>query len=369
MKLVKTINVTNEHSESELHAPTSLDWLGPIRMLVIAFIAFGYASTMPRGPEKAEYLRMFGYDPSWYGISVIFMMTGFLSLRSLRRHNSPLKFLFSRFGRNIPTLLIFALIVILAIFPIFAVAPEAGTSRLDQHLQYLVSVISCVNPGTLTPGLLDNALYTCVIQGGLWTFRWGAIAFIGTALLWGIGILRHNKIIAYLTIALTISFIVLMVYASKTPDIHPVLNFIITGLHLGWAYMFGMCLYAYGARLPRTYLIPLSLIGFAALHFYLIAWTPLIEISMELGLGYLCYLGITSKRPAPQWVRATPDISLGLYMFNWPATQITLLLIPTLTPLPLFAIAFPVTVLISLCVWGLVSRKINIKLAQKLALS
>ena len=37
-----------------------LGWLGPARMLVMAIIAFGYASTMPRGPGTSEYLRTFG---------------------------------------------------------------------------------------------------------------------------------------------------------------------------------------------------------------------------------------------------------------------------------------------------------------------
>lgn len=366
---MKTINDTSQNTSKMCANSASLNWLGPIRMLVIVFIAFGYASTMPRGPQTAEYLRMFGYDPSWYGISLLFMISGFLALRSLQRHGSPLRFLLSRLGRNIPTLATASLIVVFFVFPLLGVPLEAEGSRFGQHFRYLASVISCFNPDVLTPGLLDNALYKCVIQGGLWTFRWGVIAFTATAILWATGILRHKHIILCLTLALMVSFIAVMVYSSKVSDASPLLRFTRTGLRLGWVYMAGMTLYAYRAHMPRTYLIPLGLIGFAALHFYVFAWSPLIEISTELGLGYLCYLGITSQRARPNWVRAMPDISLGIYVFNWPTTQITLLLIPSLTPLALFGIAFPLTLLISLCVWELVSRKINYKLNQRLSLA
>lgn len=345
----------------------ALHWLGPIRMLVIALIAFGYASTMPRGPSKDEYLHIFGYDPSWLGISVLFMTSGFLALRSLQRHGSVMQFLRSRAGRNLPVLAIFALSVVLIVFPLLGV-PLDGTagegSRLSQHLQYLFKVITCLNPNELTPGLLDNALYMCVIQGGLWTFRWGMIAYILTGVLWAIGGLRSNRTLLIFTGAAISSYAAVMVYSIKTPDAHSLLEPVTIALRLGWAYLAGMCAYGLRGKLPRTFWVPLGIWIIAAIQYYFLQWTPFIEISMEIGLGYLVFLGITSKKTLPNWLKPVPDLSLGLYIFNWPTAQIMLLLIPSLTPIPLFALSFPVTIILALSAWGLVSRKLNIKLSN-----
>ncbi len=343
-----------------------LTWLGPVRMLVIACIAFGYASTMPIGPGHAEALRTFGYDPSWYGISILFMISGFLALRSLDRHGSSVKFLRSRLGRNLPILIIFALLVILIAYPLFGIpqgTTATGSSRLELHLRYFFKVISCVDPNQLTPGLLDNALYMCVIQGGLWTFRWGMIAFILTAALWVLGALKNTKILLALTILSGICYAGLMLYGGKVSIDNPIFDFTAVSLRLGWVYLMGMCAYAYREKLPRNMLVPIVIIFAAAVQYYAMPLTPLIEITAEMGIGYLVYLGITSQRRMPNWFKSMPDLSLGIYVFNWPAAQISLLLMPELAPLELFVVAFPITLLLAYVSWASLSRPINLRLS------
>lgn len=356
-------NKTRELWRPESKGPQLHDWLGPVRMLVIAFIAFGYASTMPRGQDMPEYLRMFGYDPSWYGIAVLFMMSGWLALRSLERHGSALKFLISRLGRNLPILVIFAASVPLILFPLFATPVDAGTSRVDQHLQYFLKVVSCVDPNTLTPGLLDNALYMCIIQGGLWTFRWGMIAFLATALLWVIGGLRDRRLLLLYTITCLVSYVGLVTYGVETPDHPPLLEFVATGLRLALMYLGGMCAYAYRHKLMRSLLIPAGLLAATLVQYFMLPWTPLLEVFASVSLGYLAYLGVTSERVAPNWVKKMPDLSLGLYVLNWPAAQLVLLNMPGISPLALFGASFSLSALLAFVLWTLVSRKINVKLS------
>lgn len=359
--------------DEKYQSGTKLGWLAPVRMFVIAIIAFGYASTMPRGLGEAEYLNLFGYDPSWIGIQIIFMITGFLALRSLQRHGSAFKFLISRFARNIPTLVVFTGVVILALYPLFGnpLGAENGAweTRLSLHLQYFVKVVTCFDPDVLTPGLLDDALYMCVIQGGIWTFRWGVIAFVATAMMWVVGGLKNRRFLAMLTFALVMLYTIIFVYAMEHTDTYlsKYLEFAITGLRLGGVYMVGMCVYAYREDLPRSLAIPAGFLALAGVQFFFLAWTPFIEISMELGFGYLAFLAMTSRRKVPMPIQALPDLSLGLYIYNWPAAQIALLVMPSLTPYPLFAISFPVTVFLSYTTWFLFSRKINIRVAQRLS--
>ncbi len=343
-----------------------LAWLGSVRMLVITIIALGYASTMPRGPGNAEYFNMFGYDPSWYGIQIIFMISGFLALRSLHRHGSAGKLLLSRMGRNLPALAVFAGIVILVLFPLFGVPLGSGETRLDQHMWYFIKVVSCFDPAVVTPGLLDNALYMCIVQGGIWTFRWGLIAFCATALLWALGGLRNPRMLALLALGMTMLYAAIVVFSVHNPDVvfGHFMGALVTGLRLGWMYMVGMCLYAYRETLPRSLAIPSGLLALAAVQYLFLPWTPFIEISAEIGLGYLVFLAMTSRLQVPKRIGKLPDLSLGLYIYNWPAAQIVLLMLPTLTPYKLFAVSFPVTVFLSYVTWRLVTRKINFSLGR-----
>lgn len=367
------MTTTIARMRGQIQADNKLDnaklaWLGPVRMLVIAIIAFGYASTMPRGPGNAEYLNMFGYDPSWYGIQIIFMISGFLALRSLHKHGSALKFLLSRTVRNLPALTVFAGLVILVLFPLFAVPMGVGETRIDQHMQYFIKVVSCFDPSVVTPGLLDNALYMCVVQGGIWTFRWGLIAFVATAILWAIGGLRNPRMLALLTLGSTMLYAAIVVFSVHNPDtvFGEAMQALVTGLRLGWMYMVGMCLYAFRTRLTRSLAVPSGLLALAAVQYIFLPWTPFIEITAELGLGYLVFLAMTSQMQVPKRISKLPDLSLGLYIYNWPAAQITLLLIPTLTPWALFALSFPATVLLSYLTWILVSRPINLGIGKRM---
>ncbi len=364
-----SISQVNTHIMGHLGSDQmKVSWLAPVRMVIIAIIAFGYASTMPYGPGSAEYFKLFGYEPSWYGIQLIFMISGFLALRSLQRHGSAIKFLISRAVRNIPTLIVFTGILIMVLYPFFAVPIAEGETRFAQHIAYIFQVITCVNPNALTPGLLDNALYMCAIQGGLWTFKWGVIAFIVTAILWVIGGLRDRRFMALLTIGVTMlyaAFVALDVNNSGVVN-EQILEFALLGFRLGWMYLVGMCMYAFKDVLSRSVAIPIALLMLAGMQFMLLPWTPFIEISADLGFGYLVFLAITSRIAVPITLARLPDLSLGLYVFNWPTTQITLLVMPSLTPYPLFAVSFPITVLLSYTTWLVVSRKININLSLRL---
>ncbi len=352
-----------------------LAWLGPVRMLVITLIAFGYASTMPRGASEAEYLNILGYDPSWIGISVLFMMSGFMALRSLQKHGSIVKFLTSRMGRNLPTLILSALLIICVVFPVFGAPLGTEATRGSQHFQYFLKVVTCVDPDVLTPGLLDNALYKNVIQGGLWTFRWGMIAFFATALLWGLGGMKNKWILLGLSVAILLAYMGIMFYISnvnalenpalENPSVSPLIKFTATGLRLGWAYMAGMSAYAFRKILrPSLLTVALIAVGFLIVSIvsFLLSWASFVEIIIDSAFGYMVYGAVCSTKKLPHILKALPDLSLGLYVFNWPMAQLTLLMLPTLSPLGLFAISFPLTVLIAYISWAALSRPINARL-------
>ncbi len=338
-----------------------LPWFGVLRMFVVLLIAFGYASTMPRGPGVAEYGRIFGYDPSWFGIEVLFFLSGFFAMRSLARHNSGKKLLLSRALRNIPALALFAIMVIFVLFPVFG-AP-ANNLRIGQHIGYFLSVVSCFNPGQITPGLLDNALYMCVINGGLWTFRWGAIAFIMTAIGWYFGVLKNKYIIAGLAVLSVCIYWLSVMSWVKNPALADNSFFALINIssRLGWIYLAGMGVYAWSDKIPKTMLIPALLFAITFVQYKFLPWTAGISISASLGFGVLVLFLMTSQKPAPEFIRKIPDLSLGIYIYAWPVPQILLLIWPDLTPWGLIGLSLPMVILLALASWGFLSRPINKK--------
>ena len=133
------------------------------RILIVFAIAFGYASTMPHGPDATEYLKHLGYEPSWIGIQLLFFFSGFLALASLQRHQSALKYLISKALRNGPLLVVFTFVTVGIIYPVFGTSSGNLFADMAKLGRYAFQTITCINPGQPLPGLLDDSKYMCLI--------------------------------------------------------------------------------------------------------------------------------------------------------------------------------------------------------------
>ena len=90
--------------------------LNAIRILIVLMIGFGYASTMPIGPGSAEWGRHLSYDPSWFGLQILFFLSGLMAWRSLSE------------GRTGWTYLRSLVIIYMAFIEIYTIVLENGRS-------------------------------------------------------------------------------------------------------------------------------------------------------------------------------------------------------------------------------------------------
>jgi len=314
-----------------------------VRILIVLAIPFGYASTMPRGPEASEYLKHFGYEPSWIGIQLLFFFSGFLALASLQRHKSAFKYLFSKVLRNGPLLAFFTLISVGVIYPIFGKSSGNLMADMVKLSRYAIETITCVNPGQRLPGLLDDSKYMCLIQGAIWTFRWGLLVHIGAAIGWKVGLLSRKKYIASYAILSTVGY-GLIQYIYIIGNFESLYLPMMT-LRLSYPFLIGMAVYAYRDQIPKSLPIKsgllLSLGLIAAINATFLAWTPLIEISLTAFWGYAAYLLAFSKGYLFKWTENVPHLALGFYLAAWPSAQVLLLLNPSLTPPSLIMLSIP----------------------------
>ena len=324
-----------------------LSRLNAVRTLVVLVMAFGYASTMATGPGTPEIGRMLGYEPSLFAIQLLFFLSGWLALRSLHRHGSGWKMLASRARRNLPLLAVVTGVVAFLVYPMIRadVAHAMGGSDL---LSYFFQTVSCVDPSQVMPGALDGAHYACLLQGAIWTFRWGALFYIGAAIAWRIGLLRGSLIGAGALLC-TLGYAATSWVAAKTGTL--MLEHLDTALRLAYPFALGMAVFNAAERLrDNPLLVPgiaVAAFTFATVNFLFLAWTPAIEIGLTLAF---CALAHTAVHSRTRWLRVLdnwPPLALPLFLLNWPLAQIWLFLQPGVTQTALIAATLGTAVLLA----------------------
>lgn len=321
--------------------------LSSMRVIIVLFIAMGYASTMPVGPRAQEIGSHLGYEPSWIGIQILFFFSGALALRSLQARRFGIDYLRQRFLNIFPLLTAFTLAAILVIYPLCAPDGRFDLETTTALLKYFALTITAIDPGQPLSGLLDNAPYACLIQGAIWTFRWGLAFHILTAVLG-----RSPSIIKPQALLIT-SMITTVVYGITTylavKNNWSDLIHAITALRLAYPFLIGMTVWAYRDKMPTSLFKRIAII---CLCFAISGavdrfgpWSPLIEIALCFGWGYSAWLIATSTTAVLSSMDNWPHISPAMYMANWPIAQLLLMQYPNISPMQLVMLSLLLTML------------------------
>lgn len=345
----------------EKWAQMPLTRLNAVRTIIVLLIAIGYASTMSPLDDKYEVLRHLGYDPSWFGLQILFCLSGYLAVRSLTRHGSSSRYLISRIVRNGPLLVAYTFAAVAILYPIFCRTDAPLAQEVSKLALYFFKTVLCIDPGAQLPGLLDDAKYMCLIQGAIWTFRWGAIAHIAMALGWRFKILTSKRVLLSLAVTTTILYFILGYYAAKTGFDTSFPAF--AGLRLAYAFLAGAALYGWQDYLPKSdkakIILLFSTLIFAAIQYFLLPWTPGIEITGTFFWTYFAIVVIQTPMRFTAWMNNWPNIVLGLYLGNWPTSQILILMYPELHGWPLIGASMAITTLIAIAAHAAISGRIN----------
>lgn len=359
-------NKMNEKSQDWCEMP--LTRLNAVRAFVVIFIAIGYASIMVNPTSTTEVFRHFGHDPSWYGIQILFCLSGYLALRSLNRHGSALRYLMSRALRTLPLLAIYTSAVVFILYPVFCGSDEPVSKTFPKLAAYFLKTVTLIDPGTPLPGGLEGSKDMCVLQGAIWTFRWGALIHIFMALGWRIGVLKSRLVILSLAIAATIFYI--LSYSWSLQNEYEQLEPAIIGLRLGYAFLAGASLWGWQHKLPtqrRSKLILLgALLGAALLNYLVLPWSPLIEVLSTLFWTYIAVLIIQKPSRATDWMASWPNLTLGIYIGCWPVCKSLISLYPNMGMLALILSTLIITIVLAIITHVTVSGHINVWASQAL---
>ncbi len=332
--------------------PHTIEKLNSVRILTVLAIAFGYASTMSIGPESAELLHHFGYNPSWYGLQVLFVLSGYLGARSLMRHGSAWQYLKSRTLRTVPLLALYTFVVVTIIYPLFNASGNSLSEDIVVLTHYYLQTVSMINPGKPLPGLLDNALYESLIQGAIWTLRWGAIIHICMAIGWHFKILNSKYVLLALALLSTLAYMLINFYIIQTGN--TTLWSIAVAILFGYAFLIGAAAYAWKDKFPNRWAKHILILSGLLITTYIIEqfifWPPLIEILMTIFWSYLALALILTPSKITQVLKHWPNLTASIYFLHWPTIQIILFSVPDISVAHLIGSSLLVSVLLAMIV-------------------
>lgn len=340
--------------------------LNALRVIIVLMIALGYASTMPIGPVNAEgvnnpeWFVQLGYDPSWIGIALLFFLSGFLALRSLEHHGSSVKYLESRFFRNAPLLFVVTLLIVLVVFPVFGSHKGTPIETFKTTVLYFIGTVTCIRPGEPLPGLLDDAKYMCLIQGSIWTLKWGVLAHIAVAIGHKLQIFTNRYVVLALAV-FSILFYIIALQIHLTVTKLP--GDIVIAAQLGWPFLTGMAVFAFWDKIPTSPVKNLGIsaafiLAASAMYFSsFLPWTKGIVVALILGWAWLCVTLLKLEKDQIRLMNNWPALALAIYLINWPVAQILLLILPEISAAGLIGLSLPVTMGLSFLAHKLVSQR------------
>lgn len=318
-----TSDIAASDANTPLGGHLPLHGLAALRIVIVLIIGLGYASTMGFGGDTAEWGRLWGYDPSRYGIQLLFIFSGFLAARSMANGRSYKDFFRSRIRNLWPALIAATLFSVCIIYPLMC-APDAPVRMtLGDLAAYTAKTVFLIDPGARMPGLMDEAKYMCLLQGAIWTLQWGLILHVGFLLGWFMRLLR-NRIVTLSSTIIAIALYVTLIDTSLTdPAFTTIVEPVLPGIRLGYAYLIGATAYQWQDQLRLNcsrILVASVVITALTCGFYLILpWSSLLEVMgtltwLTLSFGFLV--------TAPQMLERCPRLAPMLYVSIWPAAQI-----------------------------------------------
>jgi len=323
-----------------------LSRLNSVRFFVIFIMMFGYASTMSLGPGHQESLALYGYDPSWHAIQVLFFLSGILAYRSIENGKTGFTYLWSRFSRNIPLLGFLTIAILFILFPLFGTPNDSGTDFWKRITKYILLTAFCIDPSMRIQGLMDDAKYMCLVQGAIWTLRIGIILHIAVVISHFPKLFSKRILILAGTITVTIGYALLgYLFAKKGIE---TLESVLTLLRLSYAFGIGLCVWAYRDFLlnlkARIFILPVIFFLIASLNFWFFRWTTLIEVSSTLVFISLSWALLVTRHKYLDLLKDWKNVTMIMMAIGWPITQTLLLIHPDLGRWTLPLVALPTIV-------------------------
>lgn len=319
----------------------------PLRLLFATLVVIGHSFAIALRDSSAEPHVFYIYTFSYIAVNLFFIASGFLVTKSMLYREDKAEFASARILRIFPGLLIHVLFVMIVIGTLGTSLPlvQFFTSS-EVYLQPLY-VLSFVKTEMIMPGMFagnDESL----AGGPLWTLRYEVLAYIGTLILFSIGLLKSRWMFLAQFIVPSIAWI----FAKQFGLYDQIPATLQSLLRFGVAYGLGAAIFAYRDRISFTFLGLCATVLLAVLT----QGTHLAELSLNIMLAYFVFYFAYFQAPKLAWMSKIDDLSYGIYIYHWAILQTVFMYFPNFGVVTLFVTSMILTTILAALSWHFVEK-------------
>jgi len=319
----------------------------PLRLLFAILVVIGHAFVVALRDPMGEPYVFFNYSFSYLAVNLFFIASGFLVTKSMLYRGNMTEFGSARFLRIYPALLIHVLFVMFIIGPLATSLPWLEYFTHSDFLKQPFVVLSFISAQMWLPGIFESNAEQ-MGSAPLWTLRYEILAYIGTAILFALGLMKKKWMLLAQFVLPSIAWVAahgLGIYDDLAGTFQNLLRF-------GIAYGLGAAIYAYRDRLSFHALgIPAMILMAALTHKF-----QIFEVTMNLMLAYMIMWAAYVKAPKLDFLKKLSDVSYGVYIYHWAILQLVFMWFPNLSVTGLFLIVLPISYWLATLSWHFVEK-------------
>lgn len=319
----------------------------PLRLLFAMLVVVGHSYGIVLRDTAAEPHVFFHYNFSYMAVNLFFIASGFLVTKSMLYRGDIAEYGSARFLRIYPGLFIHVLFVMFIVGPLATTLPWLEYFTHIDFLKQPFVVLSFISAQMWLPEIFPaNADH--MASAPLWTLRYEILAYIGTAIIFSLGLMKKKWMVLAQFILPSIAWVLVLAFGlyDKIPGTLQML------LRFGIAYGLGAAIYAYRDRLSFHALGVPAMILLAALT----SKFQIFEVTMNLMLGYMIMWAAYVKAPKLNFLQNLSDVSYGVYIYHWGILQLLFMWFPGLSVAGLFFLALPITYWLATLSWHFVEK-------------
>ncbi|MDU0332797.1 acyltransferase [Paenibacillus sp. 3LSP] len=315
-----------------------------LRLMAATLVIFSHAYPLTLGSNEYEPLIKLTRGQETFGglgVSIFFILSGFLITYSFERCANIYEYFRNRILRIFPALLI------LIFFTVFVLGPILTTLDLKTYfsspatLRYLESFM-LVNMQYGLPGVFEHNPYPNAVNGSLWTLWYEFFFYMIVAVLGSLKMLKKIIIIPLFLVVLFFSL-----YLSPSIAVFQYFE-------LFKYFCMGIIVYLlrYNIKLNKfiAFFCFILLVSLTSFGYYKVAF-------IFFGTYIIFYVGF-GMRKILRKLQETGDFSYGMYIYAFPVQQlVTYFFNGHISPLNNFVVSAVITLIFSILSWFKIERK------------
>ena len=319
----------------------------PLRILMALLVVVEHSMIVSLRDITAGAYVFFDYGLSYLAVNLFFITSGFLVTKSMTYRGDIAEYGSARVLRIYPALIIHVAFVLLIIGPLATTLPLWDYLSHPDVWKQPFLVLSFINSDMVLPSaFLSN--HEQLAAAPLWTLRYELLAYLMTALIFSLGLMRKKWMILAQFILPSLVWLV----AKETGLYEQIPGTAQNALRFGIAYGLGATIFAYRERLN------FHVFGFICMSLLAVLCSRInaMEIAVNLMLAYGLMLVAFVKAPRFERLQKLSDVSYGIYIYHWGLLQLAFYWWPELSPAALFILIAPLSYAVAYLSWHIVEK-------------